>query len=91
VATFLTDLVAELESIDFAHAPDRRSVHIRATRRRSRGRNDLARIVVLRILLVGVADDVLGEPMRSLFGVLLSDIAAYSPQLAFLAINSSPV
>ena len=88
---FLTDLVTKLEAVDFAHATDRQAVGVGAAGRRRRGRHDLSRIVIARRFIVGVVDDVLRQPMRTLFRVLLADIAANSPQLDFLVMDPSPL
>jgi hypothetical protein len=89
VTTVLTDLVTEFESLDFANAADRLTILIRAARGGTRGRNDLLRIVVSRLIVRAVLDDVLREAMRSLLRGLLPDVAA-NPSQIVLSGDDSP-
>ncbi len=89
VTTLLADLVTELESFDFSKAPDTDAVLVGTTPRGRRGRHDAPWIVILRTLVRRILDDIVSNPMRALFGVLLPDVASYSSQLAFLVRNSA--
>ena len=67
VTTVLANLVTELESVDFAHAPDRQSIPVRAARGRGRRRHDPTRVVVARRFVCRVRNDVFGQTMRTFF------------------------
>ena len=88
VTALLADLVAELEAVHLAHRPDHDARFVAAAPRRAPRRDDAARIVVARLLFVGVPDDVPGDPVRLRVRVLLPDVAADSSQLTFLMTDS---
>jgi hypothetical protein len=67
VTTVLANLVTELEAVNFAHAPDRQSIPVRAARGRGRRRHDPARVVVARRFVCRVRNDVFGQTMRTFF------------------------
>jgi hypothetical protein len=67
MATFLTNLVAELESVNLSHASNREPVGVGAAWGGRWRRHDLARIVVHRLFVDRIKDDVLGQTMRSFF------------------------
>ena len=67
VTTIFANFVTELEAVDFAHAPDRQSIPVRAARGRGRRRHDPARVVVARRFVCRVRNDVFGQTMRTFF------------------------
>ena len=90
MATFLANAVAELEAFDFSNRTDVQAALVRAAARSARGRDDSTRILILGRFRIRVLDDVLDDPMRSLFGILLADVATNSSQRFFLTSFPSP-
>src|SRR5690606_7432134 len=90
VAALAADLVGELEAVDLLGRAHDLAVLLVATRRRVGRGDDPLRVLVARRLVRRVADDVLDDAVSLRVGVLLPDVAADSPQLAFLVAVSPP-
>src|SRR5215469_2458401 len=90
VTADLTDLVTELEPVDFLHLADHDAVLFAAAARWVRRGHDPLRILVPRRLLGRVPDDVPGRSIHLGVRALLPDIAADAPQLVILA-HASPM
>src|SRR5262249_38569864 len=88
VAAHATDLVGELEAVDFARRAHDLAVLVPAAGGGVGWGHDPLRVLVARCLLVGVADDVPHDAVVLRVGVLLADVASDSPQLAILAASS---